>query len=83
MKRKHNLKIFATVESWNPDERPRRMVVDKYGPDFFAKDFDAVQQLINIMGYQVVDILTWVCDVDATDIAGTPVLPIQFDPTLN
>lgn len=81
--KKHNLKIFATVEFWNPDELPYRYVVGKYGPDFFAKDMQEVQRLISYMQYKVVDIMTWVCEVDATDLIGTPLLNNEFDPSFN
>lgn len=76
---KNKLNVFQTVTKWrivvwNGHERK---YAQQYGPDFIAKDLEAVQQLINYMGYKVVDILTWVCDVQATP------MPVKFDPTNN
>lgn len=78
------LLVFETVTYWNPDfEAIGKLVVGKYGPDFIAKDRESAQQLIRLMHYQVVEVLQKVGEVDASDIVGTLLLPVYFDPNQN
>lgn len=49
--------VFETVAYWNPDfEAIGKLVVGKYGPNIIAKGQESVQQIIDIMGYHIVDI---------------------------